>query len=708
MYSRKSNITATMGHKLLLVVSLLVICATGLHAQSTLSQNQDGFHGAEMDGFLTTDPGKDSTVVEREVSQEYKQWIIDRNTGLTVDMPLDTVMHYFESEHLTEGHTGRYSYLGNMGSPRLSRVYFDRNEWSDFIFEQPYSYYVKDASEFRFTDTKTPHLNLSYFKGGNKTTGEERIKGYFAANFNKKVGIGLNMDYLLGRGRYDSQSTSMFDTRLYTYWRGNKYNAYITANSDEIKVAENGGIFDRRYITNPEAMAEGRKQYAPEDIPFRMYNNWNNIKRKQLMFSQSFKLNKTYEYEDSIVTPDTIFYTTRKEVKTISTIAHTMETGNLTRRYIYHTIPDNFYSKIYLNNDSLDSTREFYITNTLSISLNEGFSKWAIADISAYLRHDLRSYSMSDTLADRGISSEYQKKHIKNNLYLGGQIKRSANNNLSFGANAETIVLGEDAGDISLNGNMQYRFNLLKRDAILGATATMSNLTPSYYYGQYHSAYCWWDLNLKREFTTRITGNLNIESTSTNISAGVENKTNYTYLTNLGTSYDSGNRLLPTYNIKAKQHDGSIQVVWANLQQNFKLGPLHWDNDVTWQVSSNKEVLPLPQINIFTDLYLKFLYSKRLEIEAGANMTYFTRYQAPTYSPAAGLYHLQNGSDIQEIGGYPLINAYANLRIKGVRFYVMYYHANDGLLKNTDSFFVPGYPINPSMVKFGLNWTFFD
>ena len=70
MYSRKSNITATMGHKLLLVVSLLVICATGLHAQSTLSQNQDGFHGAEMDGFLTTDPGKDSTVVEREVSQE--------------------------------------------------------------------------------------------------------------------------------------------------------------------------------------------------------------------------------------------------------------------------------------------------------------------------------------------------------------------------------------------------------------------------------------------------------------------------------------------------------------------------------------------------------------------------------------------------------------------------------------------------------------
>ena len=708
MYSRKSNIRTTMGHKLLLVVSLLVICVTGLQAQSTLSQNQDGFHGAEMDGFLTTDPGKDSTVVEREVSQEYKQWVIDRNTGLIVDMPLDTVMHYFESEHLTEGHTGRYSYLGNMGSPRLSRVYFDRNELTDFIFEQPYSYYVKDASEFRFTDTKTPHLNLSYFKGGNKTTGEERIKGYFAANFNKKVGIGLNMDYLLGRGRYDSQSTSMFDTRLYTYWRGDKYNAYITANSDEIKVAENGGIFDRRYITNPEAMAEGRKQYAPEDIPFRMYYNWNNINRKQLLFSHSYKLNKSFEYQDSIATADTTYYTTYTEDKTISTVAHTLETGKLRRRYIYNNMPKNFYSAIYLNDDSLDKTEEFYITNTLSISLNEGFSKWAIADISAYIRHDLRTYQMPDTLLNRGLASEYYNKQTNNNLYIGGQIKRSANNNLSFGANAESVILGTYAGDFSLDGNLQYRFPLLKKFAIVGANARMSNLTPSYYYNHFHSTYCWWDLDSKREFVTRLEGSIEIEKTNTKMWVGVENKTNYTYLANIGTGYTEEGTILPTYNVKAYQHSGSIQILSANLQQNFKLGPLHWDNDVTWQVSSNKEILPLPQLNIFTDVYFKFLYAKRLEIEAGANMTYFTKYNAPTYSPAAGMYHLQNNNNIQEVGGYPLINAYANLRIKGVRFYVMYYHANNNLLKNTDSFFVPGYPLNPSMFKFGLNWTFFD
>ena len=35
--------------------------------------------------------------------------------------------------HLTEGYFGTYSHLGNMGSPRLSRLYFERRESKDFI-----------------------------------------------------------------------------------------------------------------------------------------------------------------------------------------------------------------------------------------------------------------------------------------------------------------------------------------------------------------------------------------------------------------------------------------------------------------------------------------------------------------------------------------------------------------------------------------------
>jgi hypothetical protein len=164
----------------------------------------------------------------------------------------------------------------------------------------------------------------------------------------------------------------------------------------------------------------------------------------------------------------------------------------------------------------------------------------------------------------------------------------------------------------------------------------------------------------------------------------------------------------PTYSITAAQHNGSIQILSATLQQNFKLGPLHWDNHITYQLSGDKKIIPLPDLNIFSDLYFKFVYYKRLHMEVGANALYFTRYAAPGYCPAVGSFHLQNDACVQQVGGYPLLSGYVNCMLRGVRFYVMYYHFNDGLISNRDSFIVPGYPANPGMVNFGLSWTFYD
>lgn len=168
----------------------LTVFALPLHisAQSTLSQNQDGFSGETMDGFMNMDPPKDSTVIERIVSKEYSQWTIDSSTGQPVEIKPDSLHHMFQNVHLTEGMTGSYSHLGNMGSPRESRLFFERKPYPEFIFEAPYDFWIKQPTDFRFTDAKTPMVSIDYYKGGNKRTGEERIKGFFAANFNRMTG----------------------------------------------------------------------------------------------------------------------------------------------------------------------------------------------------------------------------------------------------------------------------------------------------------------------------------------------------------------------------------------------------------------------------------------------------------------------------------------------------------------------------------------
>ena len=682
---------------------LLLPCDTV--AQSTLSQNQDGFNGETMDGFMNTDPDKDSTVVERTVSHDYSQFVINTNTGLPEDIQPDTLHHSFHNAHLTEGYFGTYSHLGNMGSPRLSRLYFEREESKDFIFDLPYDYWIKDAADFRFTDAKSPHVSIDYYKGGNKRTGEEHIKGYFAANFNKRSGIGFDLDYLLGRGRYTNQSTSMFDARLYTYYRGDIYQMYVSVNRDNIKVAENGGIQDTRYIKSPEAMAEGRKQYSPEDIPFRIYDNWNNIKRTQGLFNQELSLKKTTHSTDSI--GDTVYTFTR--VAELGKAAHTLEVGQLQRRYIYYQIPRGFYSKSYLKNDSLDLMKNFYVSNTLSLSLLEGSTKWAIAGLSAFARYEFRSFVMPDTMSTSVGKGEYMHRYNEGDFSVGGQLEKAQGDNLTFRAGIETVLLGASIGDFSLSGQMELKYPIWGREAKIGAYADMSAKESPFYYSNLHSTYAWWDGDFKKEFRTRFGGYIDLEMTGTRFQLDVENVANYVYLKNIGGSYLNEDSVRqPTYSIKGAQHNGSIQILSATLQQNFKLGPLHWDNHITYQLSGNKEIIPLPDLNIFSDLYFKFIYYKRLHMEVGVNALYFTRYKAPGYCPAVGAFHLQSDSHVQEVGGYPLLSGYVNCMLRGVRFYIMYYHFNDGLMSNRDSFIVPGYPANPGMVKFGLSWTFFD
>ncbi len=173
----------------------------------------------------------------------------------------------------------------------------------------------------------------------------------------------------------------------------------------------------------------------------------------------------------------------------------------------------------------------------------------------------------------------------------------------------------------------------------------------------------------------------------------VENIKNYTYLD--GTA-------------NPKQSGSNIQVLSATLSQNFKVGILHWDNEVIWQKSSKEEVLPLPDLSVYSNLYLDAKLAKRvLSLQLGADVRYFTKYKAPAYTPAVQQFHLQ-GEDQIDIGGFPVVNIYANFHLKRTRFFIVATHVNAGM--GTPNYFMaPHYPMNQTrIINFGVSWNFFD
>lgn len=696
-------------HKLFVsIVTTLSLCAT-LHAQQTMD-GQDNLGGSittlNQQGIVNGQGvGRDSTVVDRGVPRDVKMFRIDPALGNIIPVETDTAVYNFQNQHFTDGLNGEYNHLGNMGSPRLSRIFFNRKSDGQFVFTDGMDFFLTTPTEFLYTNTKSPWSNVTYYRAGNKRNGEERFRGRFGVNSGRHTGIGFSIDYLYGRGLYDHQSTAYFDGSLYGYHHGDRYGINLLYSYDKLRLAENGGIADDRYVTNPEAMAEGKKTYRPEDMPTNLQRTWNENLLHTLSLAQDFGLGYYKTRADSL--PDTVII--HRDFVTVSKVFHTMEVSTKSRRFIDYADTENYYRCNYLPYDSIDQTRYVRIRNTMGMTLVEGFNRWIPFGASAYVTHEYRQFTLTDSVG--GVGRDHMHTYKENNITLGGNLRRTTGKAFHFGATAETVLAGSDLGAFRVEGNASLHFRLGKDTVRVRAEGYMKNELPSFYYRHYHSQHYWWDNNLRKEFRTRLGGSIGVDRWRTRLYAGVENIKNYTYLA--GTPYMPSADVASTAplslsSITARQYVKNLQVLSAALYQDFKLGILHWDNEATVQYTSNPEVLPLPLVNLYSNLYLKFAYAKVLRIQIGADMRWFSRYYAPDYAPALEQFFVQEGAQRVELGGYPFINAYANFHLKQVRFYVMYHHVTQGALKQTNSFLVPHYPINPRMFKLGLSWNFWD
>ena len=684
--------------------------STSLYAQQSLRMagEQEGMGGSitTLNQYGATNGqgvGRDSTVVDRGVPRDVKMFRIAPTLGTIVPVPTDTAIYNFQNLHFTDGMNGEYNHLGNMGSPRQSRIFFNRKSDGQFLFTDALDFFITTPDEFLFTNTKSPWSNISYYRAGNKRNGEERFKGRFGANSGKRTGIGLNVDYLFGRGLYDHQSTGYFDGSLYGYHHGERYGINLLYSYDKLRLAENGGVADDRYITNPEAMAEGKKTYRPEDMPTNLSDTWNEDILHTLFLAQDFNLGYYKTRTDSL--PDTVIV--HRDFIAVSKVFHTMEASTKSRRFIDYADTKNYYANNYLPHDSIDSTRYVRMRNTVGVTLIEGFNRWIPFGASAYLTHEFRQFALTDSLG--GAGRDHMHTYTEHNLLVGGNLKRTMGKTLLFDVTAETVLAGTDLGAFHIEGNAGLNLHVGKDTLRVRAEGYMKNVNPSFYYRHYHSQHYWWDNDLHKEFRTRLGGSIGIDRWRTRLYAGIENIKNYTYLA--GTPYmapanETSAPLLS--NITARQYDKNLQILSSTLYQDFKLGILHWNNEATLQYSSNEEVLPLPLFNLYSNLYLQFTYAKVLRIQMGGDVRWFSRYYAPDYAPALEQYFVQEGANRVELGGYPFINAYINFHLKQVRFYVMYHHVTQNALRQNNSFLVPHYPINPRMFKFGFSWNFWD
>ena len=395
----------------------------------------------------------------------------------------------------------------------------------------------------------------------------------------------------------------------------------------------------------------------------------------------------------------------KSEYVPVTSFIHTLKFDTYSRIYQAYDTPQDFYAETYktegcYSGDSIyDKTTHYRLQNTFAISLLEGFNKWAKAGLKAFVTSDLRHFTLP-------TETEAAKAYDEHNLSIGAQLTKSQGKTLHYDATAETWITGKDAGQIKIDANADVNFKLFGDTVRLQASSFFHRLNPTFYYRHYHSKHFWWDNDdMSKIAHTRVEGKFSYEKTNTTIRVAFDNIKNHTFFAMGYNITDDFGRTGNTLSVEQKS--GAISLLTLELQQKLKLGPLHWDNVITYQKSSDEASLPVPDINIYTNLFLRFKIARVLKCDFGADARFFTKYYAPDYNPALGQYAVQKGDNRTEVGNYPIVNVYANFHLQRTRFFVMMSHVNAGQ-GSRNYFLTPHYPLNQRVFRFGVSWNFFN
>ncbi|MDE6176069.1 MAG: putative porin [Paramuribaculum sp.] len=637
---------------------------------------------------------------KREVAPSYA-WTMLEPLGLREPATIDTTLFDYAQRSVACRQSMMEATTGTLGAPALDMVAMSRMPVSDFFFRDALRPWIPPMGTHKFYNTRIPMTLLSYNTGGSRDNNQDRLSATFSGNVDRSIQIGAMLDYIYSKGCYDNQAAKNLIWGLSGSYITDRYEMQAFFNHFNSVNKENGGITDDLYITDPAQLQGGNSSISPKSIPTRLTNAHSRVVGTQFVVNNRYNLGF---YRD-LPRPDSIPYDTVERRKFVPVTSFCWTLSYVKGRHVFDNkntseASREFWANTYLDNEHThDNTSYYSVSNTLGVSLLEGFNKYAKAGLSAFITHEFLRYNQTadsipidpaerpDELTPWPLDAKLAPHSTENRLYAGAQLTKQSGTWVRYAATGRIGLIGPTVGDLDIKGEASLRVPLLRDTLAVTGYGAFSNTEVPYFLKSYLSNHFVWKNDFGKTRRLRFGGRLDFGRSDTHLDIGVENIQNLVW-------FDSD--AMPA------QHGGSIQVFWASLVQNFKVGILHWNNRVVYQTTTNDVVMPLPKLGVYSNLFINFRVAKVLEVQLGIDGNYHTRYYAPDYQPATMSFYSQR--EIM-VGNYVNLNAYANLRLGRARFYVMMSHVNQGLFGN-DYFSMPHYPLNPRMFQMGVSVDF--
>ena len=663
-------------------------------------------------------------------SMQYKRiitWKEDRHFHDVKLQPFDTTYNYHFNEYPYYHEDINTTWLGVSGSPEQSYNYFKRASTENAIFyttSQRYSYSPETLPNY---NTKTPHTELAYWGTlfANKDKEESNIKILTTQNILPELNLTLEYRRYGGNGLLKREDTNNRNAVISGNYMGKRYLMHTGFIYNKVARSENGGIVDNFWIRDTtvdareidiylkDASSSTKKNTVFLDqsyrIPFTFIENLKGRKerlrkaavRDSIMASGDSAAiaqlleAEALELEEGEADADTA--SINKDITT-AIIGHSSEYSVFRRIYQDNISKSDefgrkFYNdRFYLNpTKSADSLRVMKFENRFFIRLQPWKDDGIVSKLDVGIGDKLANYfSFKRTDYIQGSSNT-----LLNSAYLYAGAKGQYKKYFTWDARGEYTFLGYEVNDFGIHANMTfsaYPFRRAKNSPLtLKAHFETTLKEPDYYEQHLCTNHYMWDNDFGKISTTKIGAELEIPRWD------LDAAFDYALLSN-NIYYDTEGIV--------RQNSAPMSVMSASLRKDFKVWKLHFENEGLFQLSSNKDVLPLPMLALNLRYYLQFdVVKKVMQMQIGANIAFTTKWYAPAFNPVLGVFHNQN---VAEYGNCPYIDAFVNIQWKRACIFVKLVNANMGWPnKSADYFSADGYIAPQRAIKFGISWPFY-
>ncbi len=526
------------------------------------------------------------------------------------------------------------------------------------------------ASDIRYYSVATPFTEL-YFKSVMEQG--QNVDAFLTANVSPQFNFSIAYKGLRSLGKYINQLSSTGHFRLTASYatKDQRYIANAHYVSQDFLNEENGGLLNPSDFESEDERFDNR---ARLDVYLRDAESF--IRGKRFFIDHRFRVNPSDAQNNLNITHR--FNYERKLFEYSQTTLGTAITVDTIRQrfgesYVTTSLKDqSHYNRMY------NRVGAEYENKTLGKFqfFAEDFRYNFYFDRILILNNEVNAGLLSDEIQTAGGQYEYRKGKWNASLLFSNSI---SNQSLSTIDARATFTLNE-------RNSLSFQYEKL-------------NKLPDHLYNLNQSSYV--NYNWVNDFKNEKINNIHIEAKTQwlTASAQISSMRDLLYFSN-----DDETGLYQL--ISPKQYGQTINYLSIRAGREIKWWKLALDNTVLYQkVDQPDDIVNVPEITTRNTLYFTdYFFKKALFLQTGVTLNYFSKYYMNDYNPVIAESFVQNQ---KQIGNFPMLDFFVNARIRQTRIFLKFEHFNSAWTGNK-FLTAPNYPYRDFVIRFGLEWNFFQ